>query len=190
MRWIDVKRRAATNPVWQWHIPRALDDLKDEMLKNDIWRESGGYIEKPPFPKPKTGVLVQELRWDDNTGEAILKLTPKFGDRIYYEVGAPATAASTLVENVNEFRTKELKLSFLCVDSTGEHETGEPYKWQNKISLKYQVYDQGENKVCLLYTSWVFPPPIDCVSLTRPVAPWRWKRLKAVSNNTSIPCVK
>lgn len=150
MRWIDVKRRAATNPVWQWHIPRALDDLKDEMLKNDIWRESGGYIEKPPFPKPKTGVLVQELRWDDNTGEAILKLTPKFGDRIYYEVGAPATAASTLVENVNEFRTKELKLSFLCVDSTGEHETGEPYKWQNKISLKYQVYDQGENKVVVL----------------------------------------
>ena len=53
MRWIDVKERAATNPVWQWHIPRALDDLKDEMLKKDMWRENGGYIEKPPFPKEK-----------------------------------------------------------------------------------------------------------------------------------------
>jgi len=55
MRWIDVKRRAATNPVWQWHIPRALDDLKDEMLKNDIWRESGGILKNRHFPNQKQG---------------------------------------------------------------------------------------------------------------------------------------
>lgn len=149
MRWADVKKRAATNPAWQWHLPRALDDLKNKMLDNEIWRENGRYIEKPPFPEPKTGVLVQE-RWDESTGEAILKLTPQYGDRIYYEVGAPATSASTLVENLNEFRTSELKLSFLCVDSTGEHETGDPYEWRNRITLKYQIYDQGDDKVVVL----------------------------------------
>ncbi|MDI6716472.1 MAG: DUF499 domain-containing protein [Actinomycetota bacterium] len=146
MRWGDVKERAATNPAWQWHIPSALDYLKDDMLKKGIWREHGGYIEKPPFPKEKTGVLIQELRRDD-TGEVTLKLVPQYGDKVYYEIGAPATTASNLVENLSEFKTKELKVSFLCVDSKGEHETGEPVEWQNKITLKYRVYDRGEDKV-------------------------------------------
>ncbi|NLC67598.1 MAG: DUF499 domain-containing protein, partial [Clostridiaceae bacterium] len=147
MRWNDIKERAATNPAWQWHIPGALDALRDDMLKKGIWREHGGYIEKPPFPKPRTGVLVQELRRDDMTGEVTLKIVPQYGDRVYYETGAPATTASNLVENFNEFKTKELKLSFLCVDSTGEHETGDPVEWQNRITIKYRVFDRGADKV-------------------------------------------
>lgn len=147
MRWAEVKEQAAINPLWQWHIPRALDDLKEEMLKKGIWREQGGYIEKPPFPKEKTNVLIQEIRRDDTTGEVTLKLTPQYGDKIYYEIGAPATTASFLVENPNEFKTKEMRLSFLCVDSTGEHETGDPVEWQNKIDLKYRIFDRGSEKV-------------------------------------------
>lgn len=147
MRWAEVKEQAAINPLWQWHIPRALDDLKEEMLKKGIWREQGGYIEKPPFPKEKTNVLIQEIRRDDTTGEVTLKLTPQYGDKIYYEIGAPATTASSLVENPNEFKTKEMRLSFLCVDSTGEHETGDPVEWQNKIDLKYRIFDRGSEKV-------------------------------------------
>lgn len=146
MRWSDVKERAATNPEWQWHIPRALDDLKDEMLRKGIWREHGGYIEKGPFPKEKTDVLIQELRRDDETGEVVLKLTPKCGDKIYYEVDRPPTTASSLVEVPNEFRTDKLRLYFLCVDSTGEHETGEPREWRNKITLKYRMYDNSNNR--------------------------------------------
>jgi len=153
MRWSDIKERAATNPAWQWHITRALDDLKENMLKKGIWREHGGYIEKPPFPREKTNVLIQELRRDDTTGEVTLKLSPQYGDKIYYEIGAPATTASYLVENPNEFKTRELKLSFLCVDSTGEHETGDPVEWTNRITLKYGVYDKGNDKVVELVSA-------------------------------------
>ncbi len=153
MRWGDVKERAATNPVWQWHLPRALDDLKDDMLKKGIWREHGGYIEKPPFPKEKTNVLIQELRRDDLTGETTLKIIPQYGDRVYYEIGAPATTASNLIENLNEFKTSELKLSFLCVDSTGEHETGDPVEWQNKITLRYRIFERGDDKVVELLSA-------------------------------------
>jgi len=157
MRWSDVRERAAVNPSWQWHIPRALDDLKDNMLKKGIWRENGGYIEKPPFPKEKTNVLIQEIRRDDDTGEVTLKLIPQYGDKVYYEIGAPATTASNLVENPNEFKTKELKLSFLCVDSKGEHETGDPVEWRNKITLKYRIYDRGNDKVVELKSAPAVP---------------------------------
>ncbi len=147
MRWNDVKERAATNPAWQWHIPSALDALKDNMIKKDVWRENGGYVEKPPFPKEKTEVLVQELRRDDETGEVVLRFLPKYGDKVYYEIGGVATEASNLVENINEFRTTELKVSFICVDSSGEHETGDSVEWKNKITVKYRVYDKGDDKV-------------------------------------------
>lgn len=147
MRWNDVKERAATNPEWQWHHPRALDDLRDDMLKKAVWRENGGYIEKPPFLQEKTEVLYQEIRRDDETGEVTLKLIPKYGDKVHYELGGVATSASNVVENMNEFKTRELKISFLCVDSKGEHETGVPIEWKNKLTIKYRVYDKGDDKV-------------------------------------------
>jgi hypothetical protein len=46
-----------------------------------------------------------------------------------------------------------LKLSFLCIDSTGEHETGDPIEWQNIITLKYRIYDKGDNKVVVLQSA-------------------------------------
>lgn len=147
MRWSDVKDRAATNPAWQWHKPNALDFLKDSMLSKQVWRDNGGYIEKPPFPKEKTDVQVQEIRRDNETGEVTLKITPKYGDKVYYEVGGTATTASQPIENLNEFKTSDIKLSFLCVDSTNEHETGEPFEWKNKIDLKYRIIDRGDHKI-------------------------------------------
>ena len=40
----DIRRRAATDSSWEWHHPRALDDLRAEMLRQDRWREmTGGY---------------------------------------------------------------------------------------------------------------------------------------------------
>ena len=61
MPWTEIKRRAATSPVWQWHRPDALDRLKADCLHKDIWREEGSYINKGPFPKPATTVRIQEL---------------------------------------------------------------------------------------------------------------------------------
>ncbi|MEW5920667.1 MAG: DUF499 domain-containing protein [Bacillota bacterium] len=149
MRWSEIKERAATNPAWQWHLPEALDTLKDNLLRKGTWRESGGYIEKPPFPKEKTTVQVQELSRNDDTGEAKLKIIPRYGDRVYFEIDSPATSGSQPVLNLNDFRTKELKLSFLCVDSTGEHETGEPVEWCNRITLKYRFYTDRDGNTAL-----------------------------------------
>jgi len=146
MPWSEIKRRAAINPIWQWHIPSALDDLKAECLHKEIWREEGGFVDKGPFPQPRTSLSIREGRRNDNTGEVTLRLTPLYGDVIYYEIGGDATTASARLEG-NELTTDELRVSFLCVDTTGNHETGAAVAWTNRITLKFRIFQQGQNKM-------------------------------------------
>jgi len=147
MLWSEVKKRAATNIKWPWHRMDALDALKADLVYKDQWREQGGYVEKPPFPRPRTEVRVQELSRNDDIGEVKLRLTPVNGDIIYYEIGAPATTGSSRVTDIRSFSTNELVLSFLCVDSSGEHEKGEPVTWKNRITIKYRIYQNGNDKM-------------------------------------------
>ncbi|MGH8501569.1 MAG: DUF499 domain-containing protein [Gammaproteobacteria bacterium] len=146
MPWNEVRRRAATNPLWQWHRPDALDKLKDESVHKDIWREQGGYVEKGPFPRPATNVRIQELHRDDATGLVKLRVTPLNGDAVYMEVGAAATPASRKLTE-RDLETSEFELSFLAVDTHGEHETGEAVPWHNRITLQSRVYQSGDNKM-------------------------------------------
>ena len=146
MLWTEIKRRAATSTVWQWHRPDALERMKAQCLHTDAWREEGKYVDKGPFPKPATAVRVQELSRDDNTGVVKLRLSPINGDTLYAETGADATAASMKLEG-RDFETADLRVSFLAVDSTGEHETGETVTYANRITLKSREYLDGEQRM-------------------------------------------
>ena len=146
MLWTEIKRRAATAPVWQWHPPDALEKIKADCLHKDLWREEGNYVNKGPFPKPATSVRIQELSRDDGTGVAKLRLSPVHADRLHWEEGAPATPASGQLDGRN-FETGSIRVSFLAVDSTGEHETGEPVEWLNRISLQSREYLDGEQRM-------------------------------------------
>jgi len=157
MLWSEVKKRAATNPAWPWHRFDALDLLKDDLVHRDQWREEGGYVEKGPFPEPKTEVQVQEWSRDDDSGKITLKLTPVFGDTIHYEIGGPATTASQKVLNPRMFQSEELVLSFLCVDSKGKHETGDPVPWRNRITIKSRTYQSGADKMVELRSAPTVP---------------------------------
>ncbi len=147
MLWTEVKRRAASQSQWQWHRPDALDRLKEDLVSKDQWRDSGGYVEKPPFPKPETAVQITVLQRNDETGEATLRIAAIHGDTIYYEIGGKATTGSMLVSEPKQFKTSELEISFLCVDSKAEHETGSAQTWRNTITLKSREYQQGSDKM-------------------------------------------
>lgn len=143
-QWSEIKRRAATLTTWQFHHPDALESLKNTAISQDRWREEGGYINKGPFPPPDTGVRIQRLSRDESNGEVSLKITPVHGNTVYYETGdSEPTSASYKIESFNNFKTCELQLKFLCIDSTGEHSTGSSEIWKNSLSLKYRVYQQG-----------------------------------------------
>ena len=153
MTWNNLKERVATITAWPWHNPRALEDLRDDMLRKGIWIETGGYLDKEP-PAPETSVFVREIGEDKNTGEVTLKIQPLNGDRVHYEINGDATEASMVVEDIHNFKTKELKLSFLCVDSTGKNTTGPVEYWTRKINLQHKIYDKdGKSNVELKATS-------------------------------------
>lgn len=145
MPWQEIKRRAATTSKWQWHRPDALELLKEDCLERDVWREQGGFVDKGPFPQPKTGVSIQEQSRDDDTGEVALRVIPIHGDTVYWEVGGTASKASAKLDG-STLKTKELVVSFLAVDSTGIHDQGESVTWRNRITLKYRVYTRGSER--------------------------------------------
>lgn len=157
MLWTEVKKRSAMDARWQWHRLDALENLKNDLLSKDQWRENGGYVEKPPFPQPDTEIRWRQVKRDGDTGEVTLALTPVHGDTIYYEIGATATSASQKVTDFNNFVTSELGISFLCVDSTGKHQTGETKTWNNQITLKSRVYQQGYDKMVELRSAPAVP---------------------------------
>ncbi|MCC6456909.1 MAG: DUF499 domain-containing protein [Caldilineaceae bacterium] len=145
--WREIKLRAAMSPAWQWHRTDALDTLKANLVNQDVWREdAGGYVDRGPFPQPDTDVLIQEQTRDADTGEVTLRVTPVHGDTIYYEVGGDATTASIKLEG-NTLKTQELCVSFLVVDSKHEHKTGPAKEWKNRITLKYRMYDSGDDRM-------------------------------------------
>lgn len=146
MQWMEIKRRAATSPVWQWHRPDALERLKADCIHKDVWREEGSYVNKGPFPKPATEVRIRELSRDDETGLVKLRLTPVNGDTIFVDVGGEATTASTRLM-ARDYETRELRVSFLAVDSSGKHKTGDAVEWQGRITLKSRDYMDGERRM-------------------------------------------
>ena len=113
--------------------------MKADCFHKDVWREEGSYVNKGPFPKPATTVRIRELHRDEDTGVARLRLSPVHGDTLYAEFGGKATPASMKIDG-GDFETADLKVSFLAVDSTGGHDTGEPVEWSNRITLKSREY--------------------------------------------------
>jgi hypothetical protein len=144
MPWTEVKKRAAMETRWPWHPPAALDALKDEMLHKGLWQDQGGYVDRQP-PLPKTGIKVQQLSRDDDTGRVKLRITPLNGDTIYWDRHGVATTASQRLDG-NTLESDELELSFLAVDSTNAHETGDAYTWRNTITLKSREVWKGEER--------------------------------------------
>jgi len=137
MPWSEVKKRAASNPTWQWHKTDALDALRSDMINRDQWREEGGYTSKGPFPQPNTDVTIQQLSRNQESGVAELRVTPVHGTIVYWDEGGEATTASRPLEG-NTLSTGALKVSFLCIDETGDHQPGPARTWTNTLALKYR----------------------------------------------------
>lgn len=136
MTYNQIKERAATEVRWQWYHPYQLEDLKNDCIKKDKWREIGGYLTKGPFQKEPTTVVVEQLNFDHATSEFNLKVRGVGGDKVYYDIGAEPTEASQEVPV--PFVTKEPLIKFICFDSAKEHPTGAVVEFLGSVPLKYE----------------------------------------------------
>lgn len=138
MPWSQILERAATEVSWQWYHPKQMDELKKACVKKDKWRELGGYIVKGPFAKEPTDVSVEQIEYNEKSGEFTLKVRAIHGNVVYYDIGAEPTTASSEVPT--PFVTKEPQLWFLCVDTSKDnpHPTGKAKKYTCSVPLRYE----------------------------------------------------
>ena len=147
-QWNEVLRTAATNTEWNFHDPKALEALKIKMLDMGAWVDDGGIINREP-PKPETQVNIQLLSRNPDTGEVNLKITPVNGNKVLYELGhnSPSSASMDVAETeggYSRFSTSDMRVTFACIDSRGEHDQGSVYVWENTLQLKHEVIQQGD----------------------------------------------
>jgi hypothetical protein len=147
--WAVVKRRAATDPAWVWHHPRALDALRDELVKRDMWRLNGTFVERGPFPQPAPTVSVQVLNRNEDTGETTLRVRPLHADAVLMSDTGPPSPMSDRLDQF-DITTKAVRLWFLAVDSNAASRSGEPVPWAATITVKHKLYQDGTERRCEL----------------------------------------
>lgn len=142
--WNDLLLYAKTQPDWPW-MPGAkgLEQLKRIAVSQGRWRDTNdGYIEKGPFPKERTAVLLVRQEPDRETGATVLELSTKNAGqepRIHYATTPEVSEQDPVVENPESFRTDQATLYFLAVDPTGAHEPGEPTRWVTRFDIRHQT---------------------------------------------------
>ncbi|MGA8163798.1 MAG: FN3 associated domain-containing protein, partial [Waddliaceae bacterium] len=136
--WSEVKKRAAANPHWPIHHPQGLDILKKQAIAEGEWVQEGDFVNIEP-PPPKATVSINPFYQDPETGEASLKIIPEYGNDVYYEEGEGIpNAHSKNISELYHFKTKALRINFLCVDREGKYESGDIVSWKNKISVSHK----------------------------------------------------
>ena len=139
--WRDVVNRALTNERWPWLPPKGLDELRKLAEGSGRWKYSEeGYIEKGPFPKPRTRVMVAQRNYKEDTGTAVLEVLAKDAGphgRVHFATEPSVSADSPTVPDTI-YETNDTVLWFLAVDPDGTHETGDPLRWENKLTLTHE----------------------------------------------------
>ena len=144
--WADLKRAAAVNTSWPLHKLSALDDLKAECLRRDLWREEGNHLRRGPFPPPSPEVAIRELSMqDEGDGVTYLKVEPLHAPSVVYEIGrTDPTKASTPVPVPSRFEAKGICYRFRAVDPDSLI-MSDVKEWTAKLRLKYQLHNRGDH---------------------------------------------
>ena len=154
--WRDIKRRSLENPRWVWLPNNGLEQLRKVAEQRGSWRSTDdGYIEKGPFEKPKTEVIVTEVQYTDDTGEATLEVVARHAGKapvVYCDAKADVSQSPGNKLKESTFKTKAVRVWFLAVDPSGAHETGAPMSWSNRLTLRHQCKEEvgGKRKVELV----------------------------------------
>lgn len=149
----DMADRYAEQAAMPWLPPRGLDQLIQIAKNRGLWEDLGnGYLTKQPRPK-RTGVQVSVLAGPNDAGEVRLRVEPVNGGptpQIFYAEDGPVSERSQRLTEP-ELRTRALRVAFLVKDPTNRYETGDPYVWENKLTIRNRLVERdGQRWVELL----------------------------------------
>ena len=159
-RWSDAADRYAEQPGMPWLPPRGLDALKTIACNRGVWEGGGGgdlrtgYVTKKPQRKQTSAQIVRESEPDDE-GRVRLQVNPMNAGptpRIHYAEGSTVSESSPLLTE-NPLSTTALRIAFLVVDRSGQFETGEPDVWENRLVLRNQLHEEGEERRIELFVA-------------------------------------
>jgi hypothetical protein len=143
-RWQDIVARYESEPRMVWLPKGGLDSLKHIACNRGLWEDlKNGYVSKRPRKK-KTSVAVVASEPDD-AGKVRLRVTALDAGptpRVHYAEDATVSTASDVLQD-EELATTALRVEFLAVDPSGEHETGEPYIWKHPLKVQNQLDEAG-----------------------------------------------
>lgn len=152
--WRDIVDRAKERPEFVWLPPGGLDGVRQSAVTRGVWRQpEPSKIERGPFETDKTRVSWTEDPRDPDTGEVwltIQAIDAGPSPRIHWAEGTDVTAQSPELPELR-FKTGELRHAFLAVDPTGEHPTGEPRIWRNRITIQHRVISCSSGKMVELF---------------------------------------
>jgi hypothetical protein len=145
-RWADMLDRMAEQAGMPWMPPKGLEQLKDIACSRGLWEDlANTYLSKKPKKKKATVQVVVESGPDDE-GNVRLRVTSMHAGsnpRIHYaETGAVSEQSPRLDDD--QLTTKALRVQFLAVDPSGQHESGDPLTWKNQLKLRCELLDEAE----------------------------------------------
>src|SRR5712692_1417028 len=148
--WRDIKTRSLVNPRWKWLPKDGLEHLRKLAQQRDRWRYTeDGYIEKGPFERTKTDVVITETGRDDSKNEVTLEIVARDAGKnpqIYWDTKPTVSASSGNKLPDKVLKTKAVRLWFVAVDPHGAHEAGPAKSWSNTLTLRYDIKGVGDKR--------------------------------------------
>jgi hypothetical protein len=149
----DFVRRYSEQAAMPWLPPRGLDDLKAIAFDRGLWEDLGdGKLTKKPVPK-KTSVQAVRVEGPSDDGTSVWDVNAVDAGpdpRVHFAENGLATTKSQRVPRT-QLSSNALRLSFLAVDPSGRHETGEPVLVENTPKLRNRMKElDGKRTIELL----------------------------------------
>lgn len=140
-RWNDVEDRYQESASMYWLPPKGLDNLKVRAIREGKWEDlGGGLISKKPKKKRTSAQIIPEGEQLED-GTIRLKVNPmNAGDRpqIHYQENGDVSLSSPRLNELT-LKTKAAKITFLIVDPTNQHDTGDPVVYKNLLTLRNEL---------------------------------------------------
>jgi hypothetical protein len=144
--WTQIRYEAAQEASFVMHPPGKLDDVRDQAITRGQWRliDNGRFVQRGPFDKEKARVATPRRigEPDAKTGAVTLEVRPVNADQVKY---ISSDGAEQIVQG-GQITLTDLSGQFVAIDSSGEHESAEPLKWQNDITIRYHTHQDGNQR--------------------------------------------